>query len=593
MKFDPDYYKSLPDDGSRRDYLASLPADEQVRLAEAIGYKPGGSPQRGNGGGGQMTVASYLENYAKGKAKDYLLKDAPKDIQNALTATPATPEVVSANRIPLPDGAKSGPNGESLNADGTATDPSTGQIVGKWAQGAAGAYMIYDGYNRFKNGDKVGGGLEVASGAATAGNAAGIVGGSVAAPIAGAYGAYQLGSMAYNSGNLHSSDTGMTAASGAVAGAGVGAAVGALGGPVGVGAGAAIGAVVGGLYGATLGLTASHKDKYQVIRDKWRDGMKKMNTPFFTQDYKGMLADGTVIDWNHIDGDQGQGTAHMHFEDPTVAKAVAYGGVLATAMGARGKAGEAITGEIAKAALANANGDINVVKANMLNFAKQMGMEPDKAIANIDGIGKEEVGTATGTPEENKYQVLSADAKELFGLNSPMASQNAPGYGSKQSNGKYWLSPGVYSNKPPAPQQQPQKPVYGGGPLPITAPQKDPGYVNDLVMRFPPGGGPSLQQIDSAFGGQGTYPRMDAPQKQSNGKFRVSPGIYSDSPPPLPLAQVYPGAMADGEVKSMYGGYDGATQHLQQMKTQGLLSQKEYDSALINLGKQKNIGTPK
>lgn len=360
---------------------------------------------------------------------------------------PATPQVVGQPQtIQLPNGSTSTPNGEVLQQDGSVIDPQTGASVGRWVQGAAGIALVYDGYHNFQSGNKVGGALEAGYGASLIGSAANSSYAATAAPYLGlGYGAYELGNMAYNSGDLHKSDTGSSAAQGAVAGA----AIGSFFSPVGT----AIGAVAGGIFGAALGLTASSKDKYQVIRDKWRENVIKQGTPFMTADYKGSLADGTQIDWNNINGDQGKGTAHMHFEDPVVAKAVAYANVLATAQGATGKAREAIAGEMAKAAIANANGNLAVVQQNMQHFAQQMGMDPATIQSRIQEISQSE--TKHSSPEEvSMYQVISNDAGELF--NSQM--QNAPGTPAmggttqatptKQSNGQYRLSPGVYSNSP-------------------------------------------------------------------------------------------------------------------------------------------------
>lgn len=132
----------------------------------------------------------------------------------------------------LPPGAEVTENGEIISAE-------TGATIGRVAQGALGAYQIYEGIGDFKD-DKIGGSLGVASGAAQVGSALGYESaGAYAAPLLAAKGGYDL----YNS--FQNGGEGVRGASTTL-----GAGIGSFAGPVGTVVGAGIGNLAGyGLQG--------------------------------------------------------------------------------------------------------------------------------------------------------------------------------------------------------------------------------------------------------------------------------------------------------------------------------------------------------
>lgn len=319
--------------------------------------------------------------------------------------------------------------------------------------------------------DAATGGTVLADGSVSGGSAAAGAGVSTGAQILGgvgaAYGAYQLGKLATDEGAQYNNQAGTNALRGAGAGAALGGGIGTFFGPMGTLVGAGVGALGGALYGGTVAWTGSGKDGGQQIRDKWRE--QAIKTGLMDANYKGTLADGTVVDWNDINGDQGSGIKDMHFEDPIVGKAVAYGNAVATAMGATGKARDNIAGELAKGAIANANGDINVVKQNMLHFARGMGIEDAGALGNINQVADRELRSSS-PKEQQMFSDIKAIGGDLWG--SPQVTVDANGQPTasapvRQSNGKYRLSPGVYSDRPPTTQPanewKPLAPLSVGG----------------------------------------------------------------------------------------------------------------------------------
>lgn len=320
----------------------------------------------------------------------------------------AKPEIISGTKVPLPPNATQGPNGEVLTADGTALDPSTGEVVGKVAQGALGVYLVYKGAKDFKD-DKIGGLTSAAYGTTLTGSALGSETLGAAMPYAGlAYGGYNMGKMLLDDNAKYKGATGSNMVRGAGSGAALGASVGSLFPGVGTLVGLGLGAAGGAAIGAIEGLTGSGKGGGQLIRDKWRKSMQEIG--FMDQDFRGTAADGSVIDWNKVNGDQGSGVKNMHFEDPVVGAAVAYGDMLASAMGATGTARENIAGELAKGALYNANGDRAVVEQNMRHFAQQLGLDYQTVNANIDALAEK----AKGEKDKTTLATNKAAAGMLF-----------------------------------------------------------------------------------------------------------------------------------------------------------------------------------
>lgn len=124
------------------------------------------------------------------------------------------------------------PAGTEVSGDGAIVDAKSGQVVGRVAQGAFGGYQIYNGYQQFRSGDRVGGALGMASGAANVGAALGSqTAGSFAGPLAVAAGGYQTFQGLQNGGEgLRSGLTNLGAGIGTMflpgVGTGVGAAIG-------------------------------------------------------------------------------------------------------------------------------------------------------------------------------------------------------------------------------------------------------------------------------------------------------------------------------------------------------------------------------
>lgn len=147
------------------------------------------------------------------------------------------------------------PNSEVME-DGSIVNTETGQVIGRVAQGAMGAYQIFTGIDRFKD-DKVGGGLNILSGGANVGAALGSqTAASFAGPLAIASGGYDV----YNS--LQNGGEGIRSA-GATLGAGIGTMI--LPG-LGTIAGAAIGNAAG--YGLDK-LGIAHKTTKQRTQENY------------------------------------------------------------------------------------------------------------------------------------------------------------------------------------------------------------------------------------------------------------------------------------------------------------------------------------
>jgi len=217
------------------------------------------------------------------------------------------------------------PPGAEVTADGAIVDPATGATIGRVAQGALGAYQIYQGYNEFKD-DKVGGSLGIASGAAQLGSAAGYESaGAFAAPLLTAKGAYDT----YNS--FQNGGEGIRSAA-TTTGAGIGS----FAGPVGTVIGAAAGNTIGyGLQGngikndialAPLTFGASlipgvgdairggliHKTTKQHQSERWQEMAKSDDpaTAAYAQQYLDVIgqSDGSGPTFEDIQGRDGGGS---------------------------------------------------------------------------------------------------------------------------------------------------------------------------------------------------------------------------------------------------------------------------------------------
>lgn len=123
------------------------------------------------------------------------------------------------------------PPGTEVTDSGEIISAKTGQVVGRTVQGAMGAYQIYQGIKGWKD-DKVGAGLDIASGSANVAAAAGsATAATVAGPLMAAKGAYEVGKGLDSGGEgLRSGTTQLGAGIGSMVLPGLGTAVGAAAG---------------------------------------------------------------------------------------------------------------------------------------------------------------------------------------------------------------------------------------------------------------------------------------------------------------------------------------------------------------------------
>jgi len=208
------------------------------------------------------------------------------------TGAPATPNVIGAARVngAVPVGTAPGggtmmsdgsivtdqlpPNSE-VAADGSIFNSETGQMIGRVAQGALGAYQIYQGIGDFKD-DKIGGVLGVGSGAANVGAALGSeTAADFAAPLMAAKGAYDMyGAFQRGGEGIRTSGTEL--------GAGIGTMI--L-----PGVGTLIGAGAGNLLGYGLDkLGLFHKTTRQVAQEHTGDLLKASDDPRYQTYVQGM-----------------------------------------------------------------------------------------------------------------------------------------------------------------------------------------------------------------------------------------------------------------------------------------------------------------
>lgn len=343
-----------------------------------------------------------------------------------------TPEVVSVQgnttTIKTPTGGTQQVPTESLN------DPSFWNNV-NWSQVAQGGLALaqmYGAYKSFKEGNKVGGAINMAAGAGNLAAATGAVGTGAAAGttgayvipglniLAGAYGGYQtaqaLGDMAAGSKRTQTGVIGGTA-SGAAIGAGVGSIVPGVGTAIGAG----IGAAVGALAGAVGSWTGSKKGKAQFMRDSIRGVLQQSGV--LNEEFKGTLADGTQYDfgkdgstlkWKNIDKiAEKQPTAWNAAVPLTDALAAAYGFV--------GQKASDISAWYAKGAVSNAKDDANVAVKNAQHFAQQQGITFDQIKTKLDEAIKDE------RINQNQYDYYLGGARQLTaGVQPPTGPQTRP-----------------------------------------------------------------------------------------------------------------------------------------------------------------------
>lgn len=160
------------------------------------------------------------------------------------SGAPSTPDLVSVSKAPTAVGSSADggtlmsdgsvqtntlPPGATVQEDGSILSADNQQVIGRVAQGALGAYQIYQGFNELKT-DKIGGGLGIASGGVNVASAAGYKGaGAYAGPLMAAKGAYDtFGSWQHGGQGIRGSAAELGAGIGTMVAPGVGTLAGAL-----------------------------------------------------------------------------------------------------------------------------------------------------------------------------------------------------------------------------------------------------------------------------------------------------------------------------------------------------------------------------
>lgn len=288
---------------------------------------------------------------------------------------------------------------EVLNDKGFLDTVNWGQV----GQGTVGAMQLYQAYNAYKGGDKLGAGVYGAAGAANVASAAGAALPSYAVPglnvAAGLYTGYKTAEMIGDS-----AAGSQRTKQGALGGAAAGASIGSVFGPIGLG----IGAAVGGLAGAVGSWTGSSKGKAQFMRDNIRGVLQQGGV--LDQQYQGSLADGTKYDfgkdgstlkWKEIDKVAEKNPASW-------GAAVNLSDALAAGYGFVGQKASDIAAWYAKAAVSNANDNPEVAKQNVRHFAQQQGFTPDMIKQKLDQA------LADNRIKQDQYNRYMGGVNDLF-----------------------------------------------------------------------------------------------------------------------------------------------------------------------------------
>jgi hypothetical protein len=323
---------------------------------------------------------------------------------------------------------------DALASDKGFMDSMTAADWGAVAQGALSIYNAYQAYQMGKRGDYAGaaltGGAAVTGGAAALGTAGVNFTGqqtlAAAAPYlgvaAGVYGGYQTAK--YQADAAAGAQRNRNSA---VGGATSGALIGSYFGPWGT----AIGAAVGGLAGLAGSHFGSSKDKYQMIRDKARDGLQKAN--ILDENYQGSLADGSKFDF----GKDGKKYGKLNTKDPNWGTAAGLANVIAAGEGLYGRPLEGIATMYANAAMSNSSGDVNKVYDNIRHFAAQRNMNLDNVTQQLDKLKTDKL------IDDDQYNAYLNGARTIFGTQpeQQQAQIQVPGKGQVAR-----VSPGMYMN---------------------------------------------------------------------------------------------------------------------------------------------------
>jgi hypothetical protein len=421
-------------------------SDQTAGLAQAGGYV-----------GGAVLTSEIMRGFPN--IKDAFKSTPPTDATNVgTTATPAsqaqwnagadaaskaTPQVISTDgamsTVQTPTGPQQVPT-ESLNDPGFWNSVNWTDI----AQGAAGLAQVYGAYKSYKAGDKLGAGLQGATGAGNLALATGAASntGTLGATVipglniaTGAYGAYktaeQTGEMA--AGKQRDTAAAIGGASsglalGLGAGALAGAAMGSWAGPIGMAVGAAAGYVGSKYFG-------SSKKKPQVMRDAIRGVLQERGV--LDENFQGTLADGSKYDF----GKDGSTLKWKNIDKIAAAQpkawnaAVPAADALAASYGFVGQKASDLAAWYAKGAVSNAGNDGNVALSNMQHFAKQQGITMDLVKSKLDEALKDQRIT------QDKYNYYIGGAQQLLGG----AAASQPAVVQRAEKGKVVRqSPGLY-----------------------------------------------------------------------------------------------------------------------------------------------------
>lgn len=306
---------------------------------------------------------------------------------------PSTPRVVGVQRVDA--------NGNAIMQDGSTVNGNTvtfrdgtvvenGKVTSEGSSGldsgqaiAAAAFLLqsYVAYKTLNDPNASTADKTAAVGGATAagatlyattggaGSATASSVGSILGPIVGVYQGYKTAEYVADA-PAGSKRNQMTTAGGAASGA----AIGSYFGPWGT----VIGGVVGAAAGLTLSLTGSSKDQYQMIRDKGREYL--IEKGIIGQDYQGTLADGTKFDF----GKDGKGLKKLDYDDPLTSEIISYADSIAAGEGFNGRSKDAMVELYTNAALSNANGNIDIAKANIRHFMQQRQFTPEAVEKELD-----------------------------------------------------------------------------------------------------------------------------------------------------------------------------------------------------------------
>lgn len=394
------------------------------KAPEYLGDLWGGAKEAAKSGASEITgmFKSGLEG-VEGPAAVSAPTAATADTGAAGLRSAAPPEEISGMFSPqgssmvvqsgqaLPEGytaVGTAGDGGTLAVPSSSITPEGGVNVGQVAQGAAGAYQLYQGFQDLRKGDYLSGGINSLGGATLVGSALGNETATAALPIVGpVVGAWGLKNMADFVGSAPSGGRRNSSAAiqGAASGAAIGSAI--------PGVGTVAGAFVGGLTGLASSLFGSSKSGDQMIRDQGRKVLQQGG--LLDENWQGTLADGSKFDF----GKDGKGLTKIKYDDPVTSRVIGLANVLASGEGAYGGATQAMAHLYTGAALSNSGGDYEKARQNMLHFAQQRGFNPQNVSQQLQKMKDE------GQISDQQYQAYLGGLNELF-RGAPMPRQQAP-----------------------------------------------------------------------------------------------------------------------------------------------------------------------